>query len=302
LFDLDDWLRRRLGDDRAPPPLAAVGRRLVSLGVTGLTDATPGNGPEAMRAFADAISCGALPQRLVVMGKLALEAPVRDWSGRLSLGPVKIMLSERSLPDFDELSARVRAAHEVGREVAIHCVTRAELVFATAVLASVGSRPGDRIEHASVAPPEALTGLAKLGLQVVTQPNFVRERGDAYLAEVELRDRPWLYRCRGLQEGGVGLGGGTDAPFGEPNPWLAMQAAVDRRTAEGEELGPSEALSPEAALALFTTSAHAPGGAPRRIERGAVADFCLLDCSWRVAREELSGDRVRAAICAGEVL
>ena len=86
------------------------------------------------------------------------------------------------------------------------------------------------VEHAAVAPPDVASRLAKLSLTVVTQPNFVRERGDAYLADVEPRDRPWLYRGRGLLEASVPLGGGTDAPFGDPDPWAAMRAAVDRRT------------------------------------------------------------------------
>ena len=34
-------------------------------------------------------------------------------------------------------------------------MTRSELVLAASALRATGARPGDRIEHASVAPPEA---------------------------------------------------------------------------------------------------------------------------------------------------
>jgi predicted amidohydrolase YtcJ len=52
LFGCDAWLRARLA--AAVPDLAAVGRRLAAVGVTGATDATPSND-------ADAFACSARP-------------------------------------------------------------------------------------------------------------------------------------------------------------------------------------------------------------------------------------------------
>jgi predicted amidohydrolase YtcJ len=173
---------------------------------------------------------------------------------------------------------------------------------AVAAFAAAGARAGDRIEHAAVAPPEVAAELARLPLTVVTQPNFVRERGDAYLAEVESRDLPWLYRCRGWLDAGVSLGGGTDAPFGHADPWRAMAAAVDRASESGARLAPEEALSPERALALFTTHPSDPGGPPRAVAEGAAADLCLLDAPWREVRRALSSRHVRASFRAGEVI
>jgi predicted amidohydrolase YtcJ len=137
---------------------------------------------------------------------------------------------------------------------------------------------------------------------VVTQPGFIRERGDAYLSDVEPRDRPWLYRCRGWLHASVPLGGSTDAPFGDADPWRAMQAAVDRRTESSVVLGPDEALTPERAIALFTTSPEAPGGPPRSIEVGATADLCVLDRPWSKARSELSSGLVAATIRGGSLI
>jgi predicted amidohydrolase YtcJ len=298
LFRLDAWLRERLGASR-PPELNATGARLAAFGVTGLTDATPGNGAEDLAHFVDAVASGALPQRLTVMGTPELPEPP---PGAVSRGAVKRFLQDAALPDFDELASWIVAAHEAGRPVALHCVTRAELVLAAAVLESAGAGEGDRIEHASVAPPEVLELLRALPVTVVTQPNFIRERGDVYAKEVAGEDRAWLYRCRGFVDAAVPLGGGTDAPFGDPDPWLAMQAAVDRRTADGLELGPGESLTPERALGLFTTRAEAPGGAPRRVEVGAIADLCLLDRPWSQARERLSSECVTATLCSGRLI
>jgi predicted amidohydrolase YtcJ len=291
LFRLDAWLRGRLGPE-APPDLAPVAAALSRCGVTGVTDATPALEPAALAALGAARAAGRLPQRLVLLGAGGASS---DWA----TGPVKIVLDERALPALPALAERVRTAHASGRAVAVHCVTRAELVLALAAWEEAGARAGDRIEHASVAPPELVEWIARLGLAVVTQPGFVRSRGDEYLREVEVRDRAWLYRCAGFDAAGVPLGAGTDAPFGEPDPWRAMQAAIDRRTAAGDTLGAGEAVSPERALALFTTPPDAPGGAPRRIAPGLPADLCLLDRPWARARERLESEAVVATLAAG---
>lgn len=295
LLRLDVWLRGHLGRGEAPD-LSGVGRRLAACGVTGVTDATHTNGADELRSLEAALASGALPQRLRVMGREDLPEPEHPRAER---GARKLMLAESELPPFEDLVERIERAHAWGRAVAIHCVTRTELVFAVEAASEAGVQPGDRIEHAAVTPPELLERLAALPLSVVTQPNFVCERGDAYLAEVEPRDRAWLYRLEGLRRAGLAVGGGTDAPFGDSDPWRAIRAAVERRTASGRVLGPDEALEPEAALALFTTAATAPGGPARRLEPGAAADLCLLDRPWGAARQVLSSDCVRATWCGG---
>jgi predicted amidohydrolase YtcJ len=295
LFRMDAWLRERW-QASAPPDLAAVGRTLARFGVTGVTDATPGNRSSEAALMAAAVARGDLLQRIRIMGDESLVPPPQSG---VELGERKLVLAEHDLPDFDELRASIESAHHTERCVAIHCVTRAELALAASALAAAGSRPGDRIEHAAIAPPELARLLAKLELCVVTQPNFIRERGDAYLSEVAPEDRPWLYRCQGLLNAAVRLGGGTDAPFGDPDPWLAMRAAVDRRSLGGACLGSGEALSPDRALALFTSTPDAPGGPPRRIGAGTPADLCLLDRPWRSARGDLSSSYVCATIARG---
>src|SRR5699024_6385117 len=70
LWRLDGWLRGRVhGEEHAAPPdLAAVGHRLASLGVTGVTDATPDLDPPTVALLADASGDGRLPQRLHLLG------------------------------------------------------------------------------------------------------------------------------------------------------------------------------------------------------------------------------------------
>ncbi len=296
-FRADAWLRQLI-EDPGPPDLAETGAMLARYGVTGVTDATPGNGAFEADLFAGAIATSRLPLAVRMMGLPSLAVPLQPG---LQRGAVKLVLDDTTAIDPDSVVESVRNAHEHDRPVAIHCVTRTELVVALAALAAVGARPDDRIEHASIAPPELARQLAQLGVTVVTQPNFVRERGDAYLRDVDPSERPWLYRCQGLLDAGVALGGGTDAPFGNPNPWAAMQAAVDRRTAAGAVLGAEDALRPERALALFTSAPEAPGGPPRHVTVGVPADLCLLDRPWSRARDALDAGAVVATWHQGQL-
>jgi len=296
LFDEDAWLRQALAS--APPDLSRVSRDLAALGITGVTDMTPGNDPAMARHFAGQRASGALRQDLWLAGTPALAgAEPGDWR----LGPVKLHLHEAALPDFDEALALVATARSQGRAVAIHCVSEVELVYAVALLEEAGSAPGDRIEHASVASLPLVERMAALGLAVCVQPHFVAERGDRYLRDVEPRHRPDLYRLSTLTAHGIALAGGSDAPFGQPDPWAAMRAAVDRQTAEGQSLGPAEALSPEQALALYL-AAPDDLGRQREIAVGGAADLVLLSRPWAQARRQLGRDAVAMTMIAGEIV
>ncbi|MFP6625608.1 MAG: amidohydrolase family protein [Deltaproteobacteria bacterium] len=296
LFRGDAWLRQRLGQS-APPGLREVGALLASFGISGLTDATPANSARELEAFNEARASSALPQHLILMGGPDLPratAPVTTaW--------LKVLLDDTSLPPIDSLAATISQAHGRDRRVAVHCVSRAQIFVALAAFKEAGSASGDRIEHASVCPPEAVEEIAGLGLAVVTQPGFIYDRGDRYLEDVEAADLPWLYRCRAFEDRGVALAAGTDAPFGDPDPWKAIQAAVDRRSLGGQSLGPGEALSPERALGLFTGPAERPGDPTRRVIKGAPADLCLLDRPWNKARKQLTSSLLRATIISGHL-
>jgi predicted amidohydrolase YtcJ len=298
LLGLDRWLRERLPRPPAPD-LAAVGDRLAHYGVTGVTDATPAGSLGDLAPIADAAATGTLPQRVVVTGSPRLTAA--DIPVPLTLGPVKLVVEDHALPGLDTLVRWMRAAHDAERPVAVHCVTRSALALALDAWHRAGTLPGDRVEHGSVVPPDLRAVVASAGLTVVTQPGFVLERGDRYLASVDAEDMPHLYPCRSLIEAGIPVGGGTDAPYGHPDPWRDVAAAIDRRTASGAPLGVREAVSPERALALFLTPPEAPGGQPRRVEVGAPADLCLLDAPLSHVLEDPSSSHVVVTVIGGAV-
>ncbi len=297
LYDGDAWLRQRLGN--MPPPLAPASRYLASRGVTGFTDATPTNSGAEVGIFRQAIARGDLLQGVLMMGSEGLE--ITGQPG-LSRGAAKIHLREAVLPPFDEMADQIACSHAARRPVAVHCVTEAELIFTLGAFQDAGAMSGDRIEHAGITPPDALPLIADLGLTVVTQPNFIAERGDAYLTDVDAADHASLYRLRAFLDAGIPLGGGTDAPFGGADPWAAMEAAVSRRSASGSRIGADEALTPEQALVLFLGDPHSPGGPARAIQAGGPADLCLLDRPWAEARRDLGAVQIGTTLKAGQIV
>lgn len=297
LFDEDDWLKAALGS--TPPSFAPVGTALAQAGVTGLTDMSPANGPFMARHFAAEHATGSLPQKVLLAGGFDL-VDTRMGDG-ITLGAAKLHLHEADLPAFDDVIAFMHRAHEQGRVVAVHCATEVELVYTLAAFAEAGAIPGDRIEHASVTPDSAIADIARLGLAVVTQPHFIFERGDIYRTDVADRDQPSLYRLRAFHDAGITMAAGSDAPFGSPDPWAAMAAAVSRRTQAGAMIGPAEALTPEQAIDLYLRDPQALGER-RRVAIGAPADLCLLDRAWASARTDLSAVLVRASFVDGRTV
>jgi predicted amidohydrolase YtcJ len=289
LFGADALLRERI-TDAEPLDLPALGRRLASYGVTGVTDATPFtdmSGPELLAG-------AGVPQRLVLMGAPDLDIDHR--ADNVQWGPAKVVLADHDLPSLDDVVELFAAARARGRAVAVHSVTVASLVLALAAWDEVGVHVGDRIEHGAVIPAELIRRVAALGVTVVTQPNFVVEREAQYRADVDPAEQGSLYRCCSLLDAGVPVAFGTDAPFGDADPWRAVAAAVDRT------LNPAERVDALTALGRFLSPPLRPGCAPRQVQPGERADLCLLRTPLAEALRTPSADLVAATVVNGVVV
>lgn len=262
------------GLERRPMVVAEFSARLAGYGVTGVTDATPDLRPDDRPT--------GLRQRVHY------------------LAPGKRILHDDGL-DLDELTAWITERHRAGAPVAVHCVTSAQLIVTIAALHAAGSHPADRIEHAAMVPQDCIADLVALGITVVTQPNFVAERGDQYRTDVPAAEQDQLWRLATLLAAGVPVALSTDAPFGAPDPWAAMRAAVHRRTPRGVVLNPVERISGRRALALFLGSADGPAR-PRRIAPGEPGDLCLLTASPQRVVDALEADLVAATVVGGVVV
>ena len=276
IFRADDWLRERL-PTTGFPDLAAVGAELLSLGITSVTDATPDLDDTALAHLRSAVAAGAIPQRVHLLG-VPLGRTITE--PRITTGPYKIVVADSGLPDLDDLTERIRAAHDAGRAVAVHCVTREALILTLAALDDAGPTGADRVEHAAIVPPDLIDDLVRLRVTVVTQPGFLADRGHDYLRDVDPSDRENLYRCASLIEAGVPVALSSDAPYGPLDPAAIIDAAVTRRVPGGQIAGPSERLTAAEAVGLLRTPVN-----------GSPADFVIRD-----------GSGATLAVVAGEMV
>ena len=268
---------------------------LRSVGVTGVTDASPDLDHRAIRHLLQELDNGPHHLRLTLMAAAA----GADSPGA-HVGPVKIALHDHDLPTPEGIAERIQLARGLGRAAAVHCVTRASLVLTLAAFEAMGTVDGDRIEHATVAPPELRSWLSRLGLRVVAQPSLLLLRGDDYLAEVEAHDLPDLIPYAALLAADVRVAPSSDAPYGSPDPWMAMAAARDRLSRSGVRVGTDAGLDPRRILDGYLSASHDPGGRARKVLVGAPADVCLLHVGLEQALAECSVANVRATYVDGQ--
>lgn len=261
--------------------LAGISNRLTRYGITGVTDATPDLDVADIVRLTELQRRGDLRQRVHC------------------LSPGKRILHDDDL-DLDELADWITDRHNSGGPVAIHCVTAAQLVVTIAALRQAGTRAGDRIEHASVVPHDSVADLAGLRVTVVTQPNFVGERGDHYLADVPAADHQQLWRVGSLLQAKVPMALSTDMPFGCDDPWAAMRAAVHRATPRGAVLNPNECITARTALTMFLGWPGRPAR-PRVIEPGQPGELCVLTVPPAAALAQLDAEMVAATVIQGEL-
>jgi predicted amidohydrolase YtcJ len=274
--------------------ISGVSTRLCRYGITGVTDATPDAEPDDLEYLDTTNETGKFRQRIHV-----LNAPGTSNYRHLTFGPVKRILDDDSL-DLTHIEQWIAGVHATRRPVAVHCVTAAQLIVTITALQTVGALPGDRIEHAAMVPDEFLIPMTELGVTVVTQPNFIAERGEQYLTDVPAEEHSQLWRLAALMDAAIPVAGSTDAPFGDPDPWACMRAARDRRTPTGRVIGSAESVAARTALNLFLGTPHTPA-TPRSVVAGMKADLCLLSAPPTQVLDELSADLVSATIIGGRL-
>ena len=148
-------------------------------------------------------------------------------------------------------------------------------------------------------PDDSIADIVDVGATVVTQPNFVAERGDQYLDDVPAAEHHELWRVASLLAAKVPVALSTDMPFGDDDPWMAMRAAVHRTTRGGSRArAPTNASRRATLLAMFFGAADAPV-VQRRIAPGQPGDLCILGASPDEVLAELDSDMVAATIVAG---
>jgi hypothetical protein len=184
-----------------------------------------------------------------------------------------------------ELNDLIGRAHAAGLQTATHAQSPAAIglvLDAVAAAQAHSPRPDARhcIEHCGLPTDEQIAAMARLGVVPVPQPQHGRSFGDGVIRSVG-RAVGQRYQPSGLfARAGLPVVLSSDAPVNPPHPLLAVQAAVERRTVAGTELG-GEELRIDVLTALRGVTITAAWAAFREtrvwsLEPGKYADFAIL--------------------------
>ncbi|ATQ44051.1 amidohydrolase [Caulobacter mirabilis] len=207
-----------------------------------------------------------------------------------------------TLPD-DEIYRRMEAAHLAGYQICIHAIGDRGIANCVRLFERLlAEHPRDdhrhRIEHASIADPFLIARIARLGLQICTQPLFIRSEKDWLPTRLGSERTRHVYPFRNFLAAGIPLAGSSDAPIEHPDVIAAIDYAVNRGG-----FHPEQGVTPEQAVAMFTRNAafiqfeEAEKGT---LEVGKVADLVVLSASpLDVPPDRLGEIRVRRTMIAG---
>lgn len=208
--------------------------------------------------------------------------------------------------DPADLVAGIVDGHRAGWQLAVHAIGDEAIDLAIEAFRQAASFPGGRrhrIEHGGLIRPDQIPALAELGISIVSQPSFLYDSGDDFVAQMGPRRAGWLYRGRSLVDAGVRVVGSTDRPLAG-SPLRIIQTLVDRTSSSGAIIGDGEGLTVAEALDAVTVHGAWIAGMEDRLGRiapGFLADLTVLERSPLEAdTAEIAGIGVLATVVDGE--
>jgi predicted amidohydrolase YtcJ len=243
--------------------------------------------------------------KLSVDGSLAVGNAVlyEPYPGTQNSGIVRI--------EPEPLREAIRAGHEAGLQVAVHAMGQRALDIALHAFEAAAGGPvperRHRIEHGYMTPRAGqLERMARLGLVLSTQPSMIYSEGDSWLALLgEERVRGFM-PMRSALAAGLHVQINSDYPCSPLNPFIGIQAAVERTTRAGVVIGKDEAVTVGEALAMMTT---APAWTIHEADRagalcpGSYGDAIIVDSDpFSVPAHRLGEVRVETTILDGRVV
>jgi len=156
----------------------------------------------------------------------------------------------------ERLLERVKTAHEAGFQVATHAIGDYALDVVLDAYEATGDAARHRVEHAMLLSDAQIERLAKLGVSVAMQPEFLVRFGKTYRAQLGPERAFRLKRFRAVLDAGIPLAFSSDRPICAGNPWTGIECASNRP----EGFDPSENLTRAEAIERYLTPAAKIGG------------------------------------------
>ncbi len=184
----------------------------------------------------------------------------------------------------DEIQAQVLDIHRAGFQVCIHSNGDAtiDMVLKAYEKAQSSFPRADvrhRLEHCSLINPDLLARMAALGCVVTPFSSYIYYHGEkmGFYGPERLE---WMFAQRSFIDNKINSTGASDYPCSPPDPLIGIQSCVLREDTAGRVWGPSQRITVEEALRLYTINgAYASFDEQIKgsIEPGKLADIVILD-------------------------
>jgi hypothetical protein len=204
----------------------------------------------------------------------------------------------------DEIYRRMVMAHTAGLQLDIHAIGDAANrtcidLFKRLLREYPGRDRRHRLQHASLLDAGMIGDIAKLGLVISTQPQFIHsEKGWLHRRLGEKRSK-WVYPFRSLLDAGIKVAGASDAPVESTDVLHSIQLCVTR---EGFET--RQCVTAAEAVRMFTLDAayaQFEETIKGSIRPGKRADMVILSQNpVNVPPDEISSIRVEGTIIGGK--
>ena len=200
--------------------------------------------------------------RLVVAGvKLFADGAIGSataaiYGGYADRPPGKGGVSGQLMYSPERLTERVKTAHEAGFQVAAHAIGDYALDVVLDAYEATGDAARHRVEHAMLLSDSQIERLAKLGVSVAMQPEFLVRFGHAYRAQLGAERAFRLKRFRSVLDAGIPLAFSSDRPICAGSPWAGIECSSLRP----EGFDPAENLTRAEAIERYLTPAARIGG------------------------------------------
>ncbi|MBW2367821.1 MAG: amidohydrolase [Deltaproteobacteria bacterium] len=176
-------------------------------------------------------------------------------------------------------------AHEAGIRVSVHCIgDRAIDVVLDCIEKAQKKKPipdmRHLLQHITCCNPKILERIKQLEVVPALTTGAIYRLGDQVAENFGPERSRWIYPHKTLKEMGVVAGSNSDFPIVSTKPFEQMYAVVTRKTANGTQIAPEEAVDIMDAIRIYTwNNAYTAKDEDKlgSIEPGKLADLIVID-------------------------
>ena len=186
--------------------------------------------------------------------------------------------------DYDKFYTTAKEAVDKGFSVATHAIGHQAIDLTLKVyrdLFKINPKLKHRIEHVGFLSKENITDFKRMNMTAAMQPIFIYELANNFKNTLidDLLDV--VYPCKTVLDNGINLALSTDGPVvKEINPWVNMETAITRKSADGFVIGESQKITFHQALKAYTVGSAVADNLENvkgSLSKGKYADFIVLD-------------------------